>query len=65
MQQLIDPLVIHDINSEYKCIENLMFSIIVNSGYGTTGIPIPTVDGINFVDANVLLGTVSIAVAYK
>ena len=30
-----------------------------NSEYGTTGIPVPTVEGINFVNAAVTLGTVS------
>ena len=35
--------------------------IVVNPGRGEDGIPIPTVDGINFVDPHVSLGTVSIA----
>ena len=55
---LVEFIVIPDINSELnRAHHDVLYHY--NTEYGSTGIPIPTIKGISFVNSTVTLGTVS------
>ena len=55
---LVESIIIPDINSELnRAHHDVLYHY--NTEYGSTGIPIPTIKGISFVNSTVTLGTVS------